>query len=122
MLTTHYMEEATELCDRVAVMDHGHILEMGTVPELIGRRFKERAVFFDTSPKLPVGQLGRLEGVTRAAQEDGQTVLYSRDVPGTIGALLGLTDKLDVDPHNLGIRQATLEDVFLDLTGRALRD
>src|ERR1035437_6351154 len=53
MLTTHYMEEATELCDRVAIMDHGRILEMGTVPELIGRRFKERAVFFDTSAKLP---------------------------------------------------------------------
>ncbi len=53
MLTTHYMEEATELCDRVAIMDHGHILEMGTVPELIRRRFKERAVFFDTRPKLP---------------------------------------------------------------------
>jgi len=122
MLTTHYMEEAAELCDRVAIMDHGHILEMGTVPELIGRRFKERAVFFDTSPKLAVEQLGKLDGVTRAAVEDGQTVLYSRDVAGTIGALLGLTDELNVDPRNLGIRQATLEDVFLDLTGRALRD
>jgi ABC-2 type transport system ATP-binding protein len=122
MLTTHYMEEATELCDRVAIMDHGHILEMGSVPELIGRRFKERAVFFDSNPKLPVDQLARLGGVTRAAQEDGQTVLYSKDVPGTIGALLATADALNVEPHNLGIRQATLEDVFLDLTGRALRD
>ncbi|HEY1167990.1 MAG TPA: ABC transporter ATP-binding protein [Candidatus Limnocylindrales bacterium] len=122
MLTTHYMEEAAELCDRVAIMDHGHILEMGSVPELIGRRFKERAVFFDSNPKLPVDQLARLGGVTRAAQEDGQTVLYSKDVPGTIGALLATADGLNVEPHNLGIRQATLEDVFLDLTGRALRD
>ena len=122
MLTTHYMEEAAELCDRVAIMDHGHILEMRTVPELIGRRFKERAVFFDTTPMLPADQLGKLQGVTRAAQEDGQTVLYSRDVAGTIGTLLALADDLKVEPHNLGIRQATLEDVFLDLTGRALRD
>ena len=122
MLTTHYMEEATELCDRVAIMDHGHILEMGSVPELIGRRFKERAVFFDSNPKLPVDQLARLAGVTRATQEDGQTVLYSKDVPGTIGGLLATADGLSVEPHNLGIRQATLEDVFLDLTGRALRD
>ena len=122
MLTTHYMEEAAELCDRVAIMDHGHILEMGTVPELIGRRFKERAVFFDTSLKLPAEQLGKLDGVTRAAVEDGQTVLYSSEVAGTIGALLALADSLSVEPHNLGIRQATLEDVFLDLTGRALRD
>jgi ABC-2 type transport system ATP-binding protein len=122
LMTTHYMEEAAELCDRVAIMDHGHILEMGTVPELIGRRFKERAVFFDTNLKLSSAQLGTLDGVTRAAQEDGQTVLYSRDVAGTIGALLALADSLVVEPKNLGIRQATLEDVFLDLTGRALRD
>ena len=122
MLTTHYMEEAAELCDRVAIMDHGHILEMGAVPELIGRRFQERAVFFDSTPKLPVERLARLGGVTRATQEDGQTVLYSRAVADTIGGLLAMADGLSVEPHNLGIRQATLEDVFLDLTGRALRD
>jgi ABC-2 type transport system ATP-binding protein len=122
MLTTHYMEEAAELCDRVAIMDHGHILEMGTVPELIGRRFKERAVFFDSSPKLPSEKLARLAGVTRASQEDGQTVLYSSNVAGTIGELLALADSVASEPRNLGIRQATLEDVFLDLTGRALRD
>ncbi len=122
MLTTHYMEEAAELCDRVAIMDHGHILEMGTVPELIGRRFKERAVFFDSSPALATEALSKLDGVTRAAEEQGQTVLYSKDIPGTIGALLAMADELSIEPRNLGIRQATLEDVFLDLTGRALRD
>jgi ABC-2 type transport system ATP-binding protein len=122
MLTTHYMEEAAELCDRVAILDHGHILEIGTVQELIRRRFKERAVFFDTNDALALEKLSKLAGVTRAAQEDGQTVLYSKDVAATIGALLALADKANVDPHNLGIRQATLEDVFLDLTGRALRD
>jgi ABC-2 type transport system ATP-binding protein len=122
MLTTHYMEEAAELCDRVAIMDHGRILEMGTVPELIGRRFKERAVFFDTSPKLVPEKLATLEGVTHASQEDGQTVLYSANVAGTIGELLALADSVSSEPRNLGIRQATLEDVFLDLTGRALRD
>jgi ABC-2 type transport system ATP-binding protein len=122
MLTTHYMEEATELCNRVAIMDHGRILEMGAVSELIGRRFKERAVFFDSTPKLSMDLVARLGGVSRAAQEDGQTVLYSNDVPGTIGALLATADGLSVEPRNLGIRQATLEDVFLDLTGRALRD
>ena len=122
VMTTHYMEEAEQLCDRVAIMDHGRILEMGTVPDLIGRRFKERAVFFDSNTKLPAERLGRLGGVTRATQEDGQTVLYSMDVPATIGGLLAMADELTFEPRNLGIRQATLEDVFLDLTGRALRD
>jgi ABC-2 type transport system ATP-binding protein len=122
MLTTHYMEEATELCDRVAVMDHGHILEMGTVPELIGRHFKERAVFFDTINALSVEKMAKLDGVTRASQEDGQTLLYSKDVPATIGGLLAAAEAINIEPRNLGIRQATLEDVFLDLTGRALRD
>jgi ABC-2 type transport system ATP-binding protein len=122
MLTTHYMEEAAELCDRVAIMDHGHILEIGTVQELIRRRFKERAVFFDTNPKLPTETLTRLGGVTHASQENGQTVLYSANVAGTIGELLALADSVSSEPRNLGIRQATLEDVFLDLTGRALRD
>ena len=122
VLTTHYMDEAAELCDRVAIMDHGHILEMGTVPDLIGRRFKERAVFFDSNEKLPAERLGKLGGVTRATVEDGQTVLYSNDVPATIGGLLSIADEASFEPRNLGIRQATLEDVFLDLTGRALRD
>jgi ABC-2 type transport system ATP-binding protein len=95
---------------------------MGTVPDLIGRRFKERAVFFDSNEKLPAERLGKLGGVTRATVEDGQTVLYSNDVPATIGGLLSIADEASFEPRNLGIRQATLEDVFLDLTGRALRD
>jgi hypothetical protein len=56
------------------------------------------------------------------AHENGLVDLYTRDVPATIGGLLELTDARDVEPHNLGVHRATLEDVFLDLTGRALRD
>ena len=49
-------------------------------------------------------------------------MLYTQDVPGTIGGVLALTEALGVEPGNLGIRRPTLEDLFLDLTGRALRD
>jgi ABC-2 type transport system ATP-binding protein len=122
LLTTHYMEEAEVLCDRLAIMDHGHILEEGTVEELVLRRFKERAVRFDAIDGLPDDRLATMAGVTSVKHEDGDVLLYTRDVPATIGAVLDASEGLGVEPANLGVRRATLEDVFLDLTGRALRD
>src|SRR4029077_2068101 len=122
LLTTHYMEEAEVLCDRLAIMDHGHILEEGTVNELISRRFKERAVRFDRIDGLPDERLAAMSGVSSVKHENGEVLLYTRDVPGTIGDVLDASEALGVEPANLGVRRATLEDVFLDLTGRALRD
>jgi ABC-2 type transport system ATP-binding protein len=122
LLTTHYMEEAEVLCDRIAIMDHGRILEEGTVEELVSRRFKERAVRFDAIEGLPDERLAALPGVTSIQHEDGAVLLYTRDVPATIGAVLDAADERRVEPANLAVRRATLEDVFLDLTGRALRD
>jgi ABC-2 type transport system ATP-binding protein len=122
LLTTHYMEEAEHLCDRLAIMDHGSILEMGTVEELVSRRFHERAVRFDSLPGVDEVRLRALPAVDSIKHDDGTTFLYTTDVAATIGALLALTEELGVEAGNLGIRRATLEDVFLDLTGRALRD
>ena len=122
LLTTHYLEEAEAICDRVAIMDHGRILDIGTSDELIGRRFKERAIQFDTVVGLVEDRLAGLPAVVRVVQEDGSTLLYTRDVPETIGGLLNACSTLGVEPSNLLVRRATLEDVFLELTGRALRD
>ncbi|HEU4920276.1 MAG TPA: ABC transporter ATP-binding protein [Candidatus Limnocylindrales bacterium] len=122
LLTTHYMEEAEVLCDRIAIMDHGHILESGTVEELVSRRFHERAVRFDAVEGLTDERMAAIPGVTSVKHEDGVVMLYTRDVPGTIGAVLATTEELGHEPANLAVRRATLEDVFLDLTGRALRD
>ena len=122
LLTTHYMEEAEILCDRLAIMDHGKILELGTVRELVDRRFRERAVRFDAIDGLDDGRLSGLPGVSSVSHEDGEIVLYTKDVPATIGAVLGAADQLGVEAANLAVRRATLEDVFLALTGRTLRD
>jgi ABC-2 type transport system ATP-binding protein len=63
-----------------------------------------------------------MPGVTSMAREDGEIVLYTRDVPATIGAVLAASEELGAEPGNLAVRRATLEDVFLALTGRTLRD
>jgi ABC-2 type transport system ATP-binding protein len=122
LLTTHYMEEAEALCDRLAIMDHGHILEMGTVREVVGRRFKERAVQFDRIAGLGDDRLAAMAAVTVVKHDEDAVLLYTRDVPATISDVLAATDALGVEAHGLTVRRATLEDVFLDLTGRALRD
>jgi ABC-2 type transport system ATP-binding protein len=122
LLTTHYLEEAEVLCDRVAIMDHGRILEEGTVEELVSRRFKERAVRFDAIEGLRDEVLASRPEVSSVKHENGEILVYTRDVSSTIGAVLDAAEALGVEPANLGVRRATLEDVFLDLTGRGLRD
>lgn len=122
LLTTHYMEEAEVLCDRLAIMDHGRILEMGTVEALIAKRFEDRAVRFDRIDAIADADLERMPAVTSIKHDGDAMLLYTSDVAATVGALLAATESRGIEPHNLGIRRATLEDVFLDLTGRALRD
>jgi ABC-type multidrug transport system ATPase subunit len=103
-------------------MDHGKVLDMGTVDELIGRRFKERAVRFGRIEALDDNVLEGIAGVSRVAREEDEVVLYTSDVPATIGGLLAAAERAGTEPANLMIRRASLEDVFLELTGRALRD
>jgi ABC-2 type transport system ATP-binding protein len=122
LLTTHYLEEAEVLCDRLAIMDHGRILEAGTVTQLVDSRFQDRAVRFDRVDGLDDARLSAMPGVTSIKHDDDGIVLYTRDVPATIGAVLEATEALRVEVANLAVKRATLEDVFLDLTGRALRD
>jgi len=122
LLTTHYMEEAEVLCDRLAIMDHGHILAMGTVNALISERFKERTVRLDATDQLTDADLSALPAVVSMKRDEVDILLYTADVAATIGSLLVLCEARGVEPGDLGVRRPTLEDVFLDLTGRALRD
>ena len=116
------MEEAEILCDRLAIMDHGRILEMGTVDALVSKRFQERAVRFDRLDGLGDAALAALPAVSSVKHDGDAVLLYTARCGGHVGALLALDRGRGVEPQNLAIRRATLEDVFLDLTGRALRD
>jgi ABC-2 type transport system ATP-binding protein len=121
LLTTHYMEEAQQLCDRVAIVDHGKIIETGSPADLIQRYFSEIAIQFQDGRSAAESYQG-LPGVTHAAAEEGQVTVYSNDVPRTMAALLAREQEGGAALQNLNVHSATLEDVFLKLTGRALRD
>ena len=122
LLTTHNMEEAEILCDRLAIMDHGRILEMGTVEELVSKHYQERTIRFDRLEALTPDELSALPAAASVKEDEHEVLVYTRDPGKTVGALLDLADSRGLEPQNLAIRRATLEDVFLDLTGRALRD
>jgi ABC-2 type transport system ATP-binding protein len=122
LLTTHYMEEAEHLCDRVAIVDHGKILEIGAVDELITRHFTERTLRFRTRAEITDSQLAGLRDVSHVSHEEDEVVLYTANVPRTIAALLELAESAGAGDLDVAVRRPTLEDVFLELTGRALRD
>ena len=82
----------------------------------------ERTVRFDRLDGLAREELERLPAVTSVKEDADEVLLYTLDPGRTIGGLLDLADSRGLEPQNLSIRRATLEDVFLDLTGRALRD
>jgi ABC-2 type transport system ATP-binding protein len=119
LMTTHYMEEAEQICDRVAIVDHGHIIEMGTPNELVQRHFSDIAISFQAPDQAPYQMLA---GVTHAVSEDDTVTVYTSDAPRTMTALLEREAANGTALRGLNVHSATLEDVFLKLTGRALRD
>ncbi len=122
LLTTHYMEEAERLCDRVAVIDNGEIIAMEQPDKLIDRHFREEAVEFQLDKPVGEDELRRLVGVSNAVVENGKVIVYSGSVPQTISALMEMARQKDMKLTELYVRRATLEDVFLKLTGRRIRD
>jgi ABC-2 type transport system ATP-binding protein len=121
-LTTHYMEEAERLCDRVAIIDYGQIIATDRPEGLIAQNFREEAIEFDLAHRIEKEELGGLAGATSVVTENGKVTVYSTLVPATISALLELAKKRNVQLADLRVHRATLEDVFLKLTGRRIRD
>ena len=121
LLTTHYMEEAEQLCDRVAVMDHGRIIALDTPEALINQHFQETAIEFSVQDEPPREQLAALPGLNQTLFENGRPTLYTTDVPRTMAGLFELVTAGALVFKDMIVRQATLEDVFLKLTGRRIR-
>ncbi|HEX9412967.1 MAG TPA: ABC transporter ATP-binding protein [Ktedonobacterales bacterium] len=127
VLTTHFMDEAQLLCDRLAIMDHGGIIAQDTPAGLIARLGASATIECALSasgaagPALGAAELGTLPGVTDARQGLERTLLYSEDAERTLVAVLQFAAARHAKLDHLQVHAPTLEDVFLKLTGRELR-
>jgi ABC-2 type transport system ATP-binding protein len=126
LLTTHYMDEAERLCDRVAVIDHGKAIALGSPKELISRLGGEHVIEFsleETNGGAPRQELfAAVEDVRKVTREAGSFLLTVSDPHRSIPSLLELLRKESLQLKSLTTRHVNLEDVFVNLTGRHLRD
>jgi ABC-2 type transport system ATP-binding protein len=125
MLTTHYMDEAEILCDRVAIVDHGKVIALGTPLELIRSLGAEHVIEFSLAPSSPAieeSTLRSIDGVLAARTLAGGYELQVGALHRTVPALLSLLAQRNLEMANLTTHSATLEDVFVSLTGRQLRN
>ncbi len=120
-LTTHYMEEAERLCDRVAIMDRGEILAMDTPEGLVRSQFSERTIQFTAPRETDPQTFADLPGITRVSSDAEDIVLYSETVQRTLSSLLERAERQNISLGEIRLREASLEDVFLKMTGRRIR-
>jgi ABC-2 type transport system ATP-binding protein len=122
LLTTHYIEEAERLCDRVAIVDHGRVIALGTPRELKQKAQGHSRIEVRLEQPELEATLAGLEGVSECKRLDGAYVLRSSHAPQTIVALVKFLDLHGNELQTLEISTSSLEDVFIELTGRRLRD
>jgi ABC-2 type transport system ATP-binding protein len=125
LLTTHYMDEAERLCDRVAIVDHGKEIALGTPRELIASTCADQMVEFtagSVSHALDVPALRRVEGVREVRTQNDAVLLQVAELHTSVPALLAELTRQNVALTEFRTHSATLEDVFVTLTGRHLRD
>jgi ABC-2 type transport system ATP-binding protein len=120
LITTHYMEEAAALCDRIAIMDHGEIIALGTPRSLVDGLGLVQFVEFETKQAIDEAALAAIKAVeTVTRRGEGYRLRIDRSL-GSLAIVLRELERQQVTPIGLSTHQATLDDVFLHLTGRAL--
>jgi len=122
LITTHYIEEAERLCDRVAIVDAGRVIAMGSPRELKQRSAGTTRIEVRLARPLRNGELSQLEGVADCRVLDGTFVLHSSRPPRTIVDLVKRLEAENNELQSLEMFSPSLEDVFVELTGRRLRD
>ena len=122
LLTTHSMEEATRLCDRVAIMDHGKIIALGSPAELIESLGADQIIEFRVSKAIPDDALTNLPAVSHLHRRGEDYSLTVAEIGVALPALLAEIKQQQSELVSLTTHQATLEDVFVSLTGRMLRE
>jgi ABC-2 type transport system ATP-binding protein len=123
LLTTHYMDEAERLCDRIAIMDHGKVIALGTARELIASIGVEHMVEFSAGgADIDVNRLHGIEGIKAVTTNNGSVQMQVTELHRAVPALLAELQQQNVPLTELRTHSATLEDVFVALTGRHLRD
>lgn len=123
LLTTHNMEEADTLCHRIAIVDHGRVIALGTPAELkasIPGGYLVRLQFSQTPPDL-IERLGRLSGVTEVKPNGAGTDLYASRGGSLIGEVVAAASESGAELHDVHISEPSLENLFLHHTGRSLR-
>jgi ABC-2 type transport system ATP-binding protein len=124
LLTTHYMDEAERLCDRVAIVDHGRVIAQGTPRELIASLGAEHVLEFAVADAtgLDAMALASVPGIGPLGRQDGTWRVQVSELHQAMPALLGELRRQGAQLSELRTHSATLEDVFVSLTGRQLRD
>ena len=122
-LTTHYMEEAEELCDRVGVIDHGRIIALDTPGNLIGNLSAESKVLFKVEDKeVAAAEFEGLPGVSQVEKVQDGYILYTSDGDATLQELVRLADRQGLRLSGIRTETSNMDDVFLTITGRDLRE
>jgi ABC-2 type transport system ATP-binding protein len=122
VITTHYMDEAEVLCDRIAVMDHAHIVALDETQQLLKMQGLNSTIVFKTHDQVNLNDLKSLPGVDDVRQDANEYTLVTLDPQQTLTNLFVRAKEKNFNVLDLQLRQPTLEDVFLKLTGHALRD
>ena len=121
LITTHYMDEAQILCDRIAIMDGGRIIALDTPAGLISRLGAQATIDCRLDEKVTDSEIRELPGVTGVRHANERFIVYTTAMQATLEALLAYAAQRSIPMTDLQVRTPTLEDVFLDLTGREFR-